>query len=297
MGSISPESQVFLIFGNGWIANQIKDLLKSQGKSVIMSRARTDHRDEVLKELTTHHPTRVINCAGLRGPADSNADWCESHQVETIRSNVLGVLTVVDVCHQLGIHITHLGSACIYTVPEAELQQRPPFTEEDEPFFRGCWYAHSRLLSEQAIRHYPNLLLLRVRLPIAADMHPKNHVKRLLGYSRIVDRTGSGTVLPNLLPAAIILAENAETGIFNLVTPGEISNVEMMELAKQYIRPDLTWKTFKIEDMLATLKAPRAICILDATKLVNKMREYGYEVKERRAALEEVFQALAKQGL
>ncbi|KAG9721594.1 hypothetical protein KCU73_g14207, partial [Aureobasidium melanogenum] len=143
-------------------------------------------------------------------------------------------------------------------------------------------------------RHYPNLLLLRVRIPISADLHPKNHITKLLKYEKIVDLTGSGTVLPNLIPAAIILLDHGETGTYNWVTPGEISNVEIMELAKKAIRPDLKWQTFKVEDMLAKLKAPRAICIMDSSKLEKKCLEYGYRIKPRREALEEVFQIMAE---
>ncbi|KAG9570883.1 glycoside hydrolase/deacetylase, partial [Aureobasidium melanogenum] len=238
----------YLIFGGGFIANQIKDVLTTQGKSTVMSKARIESREDVLSELVRHKPTRVINCAGVRGL--HNADWCEDHKVETMRSNVLGALNVVDVCFQLGVHITHIGSACIYTVEGDETAgDRSPFTEADEPFFQGCWYGRSRLLSELSIRHYPNLLLLRVRIPISADLHPKNHITKLLKYEKIVDLTGSGTVLPNLIPAAIILLDHGETGTYNWVTPGEISNVEIMELAKKAIRPDLKWQTFKTIDM------------------------------------------------
>jgi nucleoside-diphosphate-sugar epimerase len=106
-----------------------------------------------------------------------------------MRTNVLGVLNVVDLCFQLGIHVTHIGSACIYTSSDEEIRARPPFKESDEPFFAGCWYGRSRLLSELSIRHYPNLLLLRIRLPIAADFH-NNHVTRLLNFEKIVDLTG-----------------------------------------------------------------------------------------------------------
>ncbi|KAH8427413.1 uncharacterized protein LDX57_005128 [Aspergillus melleus] len=296
MVSVSTTSTpVFLMFGNGWIANQIKEVLVSQGKIIIMSQARTESREQILSELIKHKPSRVLNCAGTRGTP--NVDWCEQHKIETVRSNILGTLNVVDACHQLDIHVTHIGSACIYTLSEEEIDNHPPFKETDEPFFQGSWYARSRLLSELSIRHYPNLLLLRIRLPIAADMHPNNHLSRLLKFEKIVDRTGSGTVLPNLLPGAIILSENAETGIYNFVTPGEISNVELMELAKQHIRPNLVWSTFKLDDMLAILKAPRANCIMDANKLTNKLREYGYEIKERREALEEVFRTLAQNGV
>ena len=81
------------------------------------------------------------------------------------------------------------------------------------------------------------------------------------------------------------------------MTPGEISNVELMELAKKYIRPDLKWQTFGLDEMLSSLKAPRANCILDGSKLQNKLREYSYEVKERHEAADEIFHVLAEKGL
>lgn len=69
-----------------------------------------------------------------------------------------------------------------------------------------------------------------------------------------------------------------------------------MELAKKYIRPELKWETFGHTEMLATYKAPRANCVMDATKLVTKVKEYGYEIKGPRDALEEVFQTMAQKG-
>lgn len=38
-------------------------------------------------------PTHVLLAAGVTGRP--NVDWCEDHQAETIRANVLGVVTVV----------------------------------------------------------------------------------------------------------------------------------------------------------------------------------------------------------
>lgn len=99
---------------------------------------------------------------------------------------------MVDTCFQLGIHVTQIGSACIYTLSEEEIKHQPPFKETDEPFYQGSWYSRSRLLSELSIRHYSNLLLLRIRLPIAADLHKNSHIGRLLKYEKIVDLTGVG---------------------------------------------------------------------------------------------------------
>lgn len=117
-------------------------------------------------------------------------DWCEDHKVETARSNVLGALNVVDLCFQRGIHVTQIGSVCIYPLSEEEIKDHPPFRETDEPFFQRSWYARSRLLGGLAIRHNPNLLLPRIRLPIASDLHKNNHIGRLLNFEKIVDLTG-----------------------------------------------------------------------------------------------------------
>ena len=35
--------------GNGWIANQMKDILVAQRKTIIMSRARIESREQVLR--------------------------------------------------------------------------------------------------------------------------------------------------------------------------------------------------------------------------------------------------------
>ena len=147
-------------------------------------------------DLTKYKPTRVINTAGQNGTP--NSDWCEDHKVETFRSNVLGPLNVVDVCYQLGIHVTHFGSACIFCLSEEEIKHHPQFTETDEPLVQGAWYHRSRSLSELSIRHYPNLLLLRIRNPISADLHKKNHITKLMKYEKIIDLTGV-SLLPIVL--------------------------------------------------------------------------------------------------
>jgi hypothetical protein len=56
-------------------------------------------------------------------------------------------------------------------------------------------------------------------------------------------------------------------------------------------------RLFDNEAMNKTLKAPRGHCLVAGTKLKNKLALYDYEVKDRREALEEVFQILAAKGL
>lgn len=119
--------------------------------------------------LAIHRPTRVINCAGLRGLP--NADWCEDHKIETVRSNILGVLNVVDCCFQLGIHVTQLGSACIYDTDPTRAPDAN-FTEEDDPNYAGSWYSCSRLLSENVRR--PGRPPKKKRREVLTNSNPEN---------------------------------------------------------------------------------------------------------------------------
>ncbi len=87
-----------------------------------------------------------MNFAGLRGLP--NADWCEDHTIETARSNVLGVMNLVDCCFLLSIHITQFGSACIFEHDADHPVDAHHFNEEDKPFYDGSFYSHTRLTSE-----------------------------------------------------------------------------------------------------------------------------------------------------
>ena len=41
-------------------------------------------------------------------------DWCESHKVETIRTNVVGTLTLADVCRDKGLMLINYATECIF---------------------------------------------------------------------------------------------------------------------------------------------------------------------------------------
>ncbi len=43
-------------------------------------------------------------------------------------------------------------------------------------------------------------------------------------------------------------AERKLTGIMNYTNPGAISHNEILELYKQYIDPEFTWKNFTVEE-------------------------------------------------
>ncbi|PQM42492.1 trifunctional UDP-glucose 4 6-dehydratase/UDP-4-keto-6-deoxy-D-glucose 3 5-epimerase/UDP-4-keto-L-rhamnose-reductase RHM1 [Prunus yedoensis var. nudiflora] len=95
--STQKPSLKFLIYGKtGWIGGLLGKICEKQGSV---------------------KPTHVFNAAGVTGRP--NVDWCESHKPETIRTNVVGTLTLADVCrdHNLLRSIMRLVASSSMMLP------------------------------------------------------------------------------------------------------------------------------------------------------------------------------------
>jgi 3,5-epimerase/4-reductase len=145
--------------------------------------------------------------------------------------------------------------------------------------------------------NYTNVLCLRLRMPVSDDLHPRNFVTKITKYERVVDVPNSNTILHDLLPAAIILAENNETGIYNFTNPGAISHNEVLSLFQKIVRPSFMWKNFSLEQQSKVIKAGRSNCELDTGKLVGKLGEYGVVIPEVHEAYEQCFKRMVKNGV
>jgi 3,5-epimerase/4-reductase len=112
-------------------------------------------------------------------------------------------------------------------------------------------------------------------------------------YERVVDIPNSNTLLYDLLPASIAMAENNLTGVFNFTNPGAISHNEVLQLYKEYVKPDFTWKNFTLAEQALVIKAGRSNCELDTTKLVAALAKLGITVPEVHAGYAACFQRMA----
>lgn len=147
------------------------------------------------------------------------------------------------------------------------------------------------------MKYYTNCLILRLRMPVSDDLHPRSFVTKIAKYERIVDIPNSNTILHDLLPASILLAEHDETGIYNFTNPGAISHNEVLTLFRDQVRPGFTWKNFTLGEQAKVIKAGRSNCELDTTKLERKLAEYGFQLSEVHAAYKACFQRMAAAGI
>ncbi|KDO24436.1 hypothetical protein SPRG_09826 [Saprolegnia parasitica CBS 223.65] len=267
-----PTRRFLLYGGTGWIGQKLLALFASQGDHCDVGRARLEDRAAVAKEVLALAPTHVINAAGVTGRP--NVDWCETHQAETIRANVVGCLNVVDVCHDASqdgrgtpIHCTVIGSGCIFTYDDAHpMHSDKLFTEDDRGNFTGSFYAKTKGMLEEMLRSYPNVCVLRFRMPLSDDLHDRSLLTKLLRYPKVINIPNSITVLHDLLPAVVLLAKQRNVGVFNFTNPGVISHNELLDLYIQYIDASYVYTNFgPVEE--AALCQSRSNVALDSSKL------------------------------
>ena len=244
-----PAAPAFLVYGRGgWIGGLLGDLLKAQGARWAFGAARLEDRGAIMADIRRVKPTHVLNAAGLTGRP--NVDWCESHKQETIQTNVIGMLNLVDVCRGADIHVTNFATGCIFSYDEAHpLGSGLGFTETDRPNFSGSYYSKTKGMVEELLMEYDNLLQLRLRMPISSDLTcSRNFVKKIVNYPKVVNIPNSMTVLDELLPIALDMARKSMKGVYNFTNPGVISHNEVLSLYKEYVDPAFSWQTFTEEE-------------------------------------------------
>src|SRR5690606_4826308 len=106
-------------------------------------------------------------------------------------------------------HVTNFATGCIYEYnndPEKNIIDHEAdchrFKEEDEPNFHGSHYSKTKIIAEKLLHPYYDdaCLTLRVRMPLADDLVPRNFITKITKYEKVVNVPNSMTVLYDLLP-------------------------------------------------------------------------------------------------
>src|SRR3989344_5669865 len=209
-----------LIFGTGFIGTKLADSMPD----AVLSSARIDDMEQVHEALEEHQPEAVVNCAGKTGKP--NVDWCESHQVETFRSNVIGPLVLAEACQLTKTYLLHVGSGCIFYGPSPD----PQGWRESDFANPTSTYSRSKYAADLALTQYPSVGIVRLRMPIDSAPDPRNLITKLAGYPNVVDVENSVTVISDLLSVISALVEKRGTGVFHAVNSGTMKHRDLMAL-------------------------------------------------------------------
>lgn len=136
----------FLIYGRtGWIGGLLGKLCDNQSINFEYGTGRLQDRRSIMDDVMRVRPTHVLNAAGVTGRP--NVDWCESHKVETIRTNVVGTLNLADVCKDNNLLMINFATGCIFEYDKEHPQGSGiGFKEEDEPNFTGSFYSKTKAM-------------------------------------------------------------------------------------------------------------------------------------------------------
>ena len=282
----------WLIYGHkGWVGSYLKLILEMSEEEIILGEARLDNDVDIEGEVKKHMPDRIITtCGRTSGPEYASIDYLEQKGklIENVRDNLYGPINLANVCKKYNIHMTYLGTGCIFNGYPTN-----GYTEEDEPDFFGSGYSTVKGITDRLIKKYPNVLNVRIRMPITADINPKNFIVKILTYKKICSMDNSMTVLPDLLPVMIDMASKKETGTINLTNPGLISHNDILQMVKEIVDPSFTWENFSIEEQKLVLLSDRSNNLLNTDKL-QKMYPQIKNIKE---SVRDIIQIMFNEGV
>jgi len=251
----------WLIYGQkGWIGSYIVDYLKEnyQNIHVLTPTSRADDMEGVQKDLQEMNPDRVLSCIGRTSGQDCpSVDYLElpGKLVENVRDNLYSPLILMKLCQDQGIHLMYLGTGCIFSYLNPD---DPPFTTEDRPNFTGSSYSTVKGFTDQLTKLFPNVLNVRIRMPIMGEDNPRNFISKILRYPKIYNTLNSMTVLEDAIPAVIKEVIIERTGTINLVNPGPIDHVTILELYRKYVNNEHTYTLIEEDQHNQLLKSQRS---------------------------------------
>lgn len=241
--------------------------LRSNGETVVEAVSRADDEHSVENELMSISPDRILCLIGrTHGPGYSTIDYLEQKGklVENVRDNLYSPLVLAILGLRYGIHVTYLGTGCIFSSTETS------FKEESLPNFFGSGYSTVKGFTDRLMHFFDSTVLnLRIRMPIVGYHCPRNFITKITSYEKVCSIPNSMTVLEDMIPVMIRLATKQTTGTVNLTNPGTISHNEILELYKTHVDPSFTWKNFTLEEQSKILLSERSNNELDSERLLK----------------------------
>lgn len=292
-----------LIFGaNGWIGQQFQsvcDRACNAGTDIEyrasgVRRISLDMQSEIIDEIVAYNPTHVISFVGrthgtVGDRVYSTIDYLEQDDKlnENMRDNLVAPLLLAYLCKHAGIHYTYLGTGCIFSYRDGdvermlrydeggsrEIEKCYKFKECDAPNFFGSSYSIVKGYTDRIMQERncicESVLNLRIRMPIVARDNPRNFITKITNYAKVCSLPNSMTVLDEFLPYALVLMQCRHTGTLNFVNPGVISHNEILRMYRSHVIPDFTWANFTVAEQNEILASKRSNNYLDNAKLLS----------------------------
>ena len=266
-----------LIYGSkGWIGSQFLEILKNNNIEIYEGKSRVDNVQELEDEINYIEPTHIISFIGrTHGKVGEKEfrtiDYLEEKGkiLDNVRDNLFSPLVLAIICKEKNIHNTYIGTGCIFKFDDTHPfgKEENGFNEDSLPNFFGSSYSVVKGFTDRLLNFYDTTLNLRIRMPITSNVNKRNFITKIVNYENICSIPNSMTVLPELLPCVLDMMKNKTTGTLNLTNPGLITHNEILEMYKEIVDKDFTWKNFSLEEQSKIIACYRSNNYLDTNRL------------------------------
>ncbi|MBI2551272.1 sugar nucleotide-binding protein [Candidatus Uhrbacteria bacterium] len=232
-----------LIFGHGYIGSRCADAWPGEA---VLSDVRVQVVDDALREIDRLKPDVVLNGAGTTGRP--NVDWCEDHQLESMRGNATAPMLMADACQQRGVYLLHVGSGCIFYGDSPHPDNAWRESDFGNP---SATYSRAKYATDLVLSTLPNVGIARIRMPMDRIPSPRNSIDKVVVYKEVIDVANSVTVVDDMVDVFHRLLEKKAAGIFHVTNPGIIRHREWLEMYRELVDPTHAC-TFITEDELVS---------------------------------------------
>lgn len=260
-----------LVYGyKGWIGRYFCEKIEStypDDEIVYPEHERVDDYTAVKNEISTVKPDRVLCFIGRTGgPGCNTIDYLEDKLSINIRDNLYSPLILMKVCSDLNVHLTYMGTGCIFHYDEDDNgPDTTPLSVDTEPNFDGSQYSLVKGYTDRISKMYSDTVLnVRIRMPITEWDEPKNFITKIASYSKIVSKINSMTYLPELWQYLYEDVRRARTGTVNLVNSTPATHEDILALYKEYVNPDHQYELVQ-DPIVLGLKSKRSNNILQSS--------------------------------
>lgn len=266
-----------LILGKGYIGTRLQEELNC----IICDKKIYSYKD-IKTELRKFKPKTIINCIGNVG---RNVDECEKDLDKTLIANTFAPIILAEAALRNNIKLIHISSGCIY---HYDYSKDTPINEDKLPDFFELFYSRTKIYAEQSLtvltKKYP-ILIVRIRVPLDNQPHPRNLLTKLINYRKVIDIPNSLTYVPDFISALRHLIKIDARGIYNIVNKGSLRYPELMEVYKKYV-PNFEYEVidFKKTNLV------RTNLILSTRKLEKR----GFKTRDIHGVLEECVRSYIK---
>ncbi len=269
---INSQTLILMYGSSGFIGNYVTRYLNNHNIFYISSKTRTYNFESIENDILKYKPTHIISLAGSK--IESNIDCFEinENKKDLILTNTIGNYNLAYLSDKHNIHLTLFMSGCIYNYRNNYDKQlyKNEIIESYPPNFKESYYSYNRIYTEEILKPFTNICILRLRMPISNSLHPKSLITKVINYKTIHIIPNSMTVLDDLIPFVGHVIKNNLIGTYNLVNPGITNHRYILNLYKKFVNPNYKFKI--IHDSEQKIIAPRSNCHLSSNKVQKYLR-------------------------